>query len=213
MQYNSAILYPAYIYKYIYEYKYLYIFCTGKWTSLFFLFFLFFLMWNLKESSSYCGFTWGIVIQWPCLYLNQKCLREWEEGNFHFCSNRRDKLLKIGSEPQVKFTLWVEQVRSSKKRHFKAHVEMFRHKMNGGGFEVGNMGQELLPVFVPYQSLSAPLRHLKLSQHLDPTIPYSSKLAIGVGGFIYSKYSDPVEPKRLLMLNVCHTRRKTANQI
>lgn len=35
------------------------------------------LMWKLKESSNYCGFTWGIVIQWPCRYLNQKCSREW----------------------------------------------------------------------------------------------------------------------------------------
>lgn len=34
-----------------------------------------------------------------------------------------------------------------------------------------------------------------------------------IAGYIYSKYSDPVEPEILLLLNVRHTRRKTANQI
>lgn len=126
------------IYKYIYEYKYLYICCTGNWTCFFFILF-YFLMWNLKESSSYCGFTWGIVIQWPCCYLNQK----W--GNERTCSViflKADgtKCLKL----VLSLTLWVQQVRSSNRVcHFNAPGDTLNCKVGPGW---GTWGENASPV-------------------------------------------------------------------
>lgn len=129
MQYNSAILYPAYIYKYIYINMNIYTYAVQEsgLVSLCIFFCLFFIMWNFKESSSYCGFTWGIVIQWPCCYLNQKCVREWKGMLLcYFCVKIRKQNTRLTAYNWFKDTgwihVWAQQVRSSKmspERHFQ----------------------------------------------------------------------------------------------
>ena len=106
------------------------------------------------------------------------------------------------------------------KRHFTAHLKILNCKISGDGkygARMPHVKKKKKKNSLLHISLYVP--HITQNSHKSLNIWIQNKpivqiLGLGLGfGYICSKYSDPVEAKSLLLLNVCHRRRKTANQI
>lgn len=132
------------------------------------------LMWKLKESSNYCGFTWGIVIQWPCRYLNQKCSREWRNRRIIYVNTagtNGTKLIRSFAKKQNK---------TKKNRIFSCAAESLKFRWREDASPVCSAWPDaLMNVSTFFQKFTA--------------IPIPQILGRGRG--LASKSSDPANPK------------------